>query len=382
MTTAGVIESSRPRIARADAAAVPAAPIPARRRGRKASWLAASAVGIGMGAGGLWAVQHGPVLNTTSAQALPRKLPMGVSALGRLSPDGEVIALAPSSGGDGRVERLLVAVGDRVQSGQVVAILDPHDRRQAAVAEAESKVAVSRAKLAQTKAGPKPEDVLAQEAMVQKDLAELRAAERDLGRASQLYQRAAGSKQEFEDEQLKYEQARDSLEQARAQLAAIKAVRAVDVQVAEAELVQALASLEVARADLRAAEVRSPVAGRVLRIRTQPGERASADGILDVGNIDTMQVVAEVYEEDVSKVALGQPARVRVPSLNAELAGKVVRKDLVVGRKVIFNNDPVADTDARVVEVRVRLTDADSARVAGLSNARAEVVIDVEGGAR
>ena len=53
-----------------------------------------------------------------------------------------------------------------------------------------------------------------------------------------------------------------------------------------------------------------------------------------------------------------------------------------MGRKVVFNNDPVADTDSRVIEVRIRLAPEDGSRVAGLSNARAEVVIDVDGGAR
>jgi hypothetical protein len=93
-----------------------------------------------------------------------------------------------------------------------------------------------------------------------------------------------------------------------------------------------------------------------------------------------MHVVAEVYEADVSKVRIGQTAKVRVPSLGAELSGQVVRTDLVVGRKVVFNNDPVADSDARVIEVRIRIALEDSPRVAGLSNARAEVVIDANGG--
>ena len=73
-------------------------------------------------------------------------------------------------------------------------------------------------------------------------------------------------------------------------------------------------------------------------IPRRPGERVGDQGILEVGNIDVMHAVAEVYEEDVNKVLPGQSARVRVPTLNAELTGEVVRKDLVVGRKVLFNN--------------------------------------------
>jgi HlyD family secretion protein len=294
-----------------------------------------------------------------------------------------VIALAPGSGADGgRIDRLLVAVGARVEAGEVVAILDSYGRRAASVGHAAAQVEVARAKLAQAQAGPKPEDVRAQEALIERNQAEHRAAERDLGRVALLFQKAAGSRQDLDDQNLKYEQARDSLAQARAQLSAMKAIRPVDVKVAEAELAQAEASLEVARADLRATEVRSPIAGRVLRVHARPGERVGDQGVVEVGNIEVMHVVAEVYEEDVARVRIGQAARVRVPSLGAELSGRVVRKDLVVGRKVIFNNDPVSDTDARVVEVRIRLAPEDGSRVAGLSNARAEVVIDVNGGAR
>jgi HlyD family secretion protein len=231
--------------------------------------------------------------------------------------------------------------------------------------------------LAQVQAGPKDEDVKAQLALVARYQAEFQAAERDLGRATTLLNKAAGSRQEFDDQDLKYQQARESLSQARAQLGALRAIRPVDVRVAEAELAQAQASLMVAQADLEAAQVRAPSFGRVLRLHAWPGERVGDQGILDIGNTDVMHAVAEVYEDDIGKVRPGQPARIRVPTLGAELSGEVVRKDLVVSRKVLFNNDPVADIDARVVEVRVRLSPQDSPKVAGLSNARAEVVIDI-----
>ena len=83
-----------------------------------------------------------------------------MSALGRLAPHGEVIKIAPVSGSEGgRVDRLLVDVGDWVEAGQVVAILDPYRRREAAVQKAQAEVGVARAKLAQVLAGPKLEEV-------------------------------------------------------------------------------------------------------------------------------------------------------------------------------------------------------------------------------
>jgi HlyD family secretion protein len=337
-----------------------------------------------LAAGAAWgASQVAPLLKPAEKPIAPRAIPIGVSALGRLAPHGEVIKVAPVSGADGgRVDQLLVEVGKWVEAGQVVAILDPYRRRQAAVQKAQAEVGVARAKLAQVLAGPKFEEVQAKEALINKWTAEVKKAERDLGRIATLVKRAAGSQQDLDDQTLKYDQSRDQLDQAKAELAALKAIRPADIKVAEAELVQAEAGLAVARADLEAAEVRSPIKGQVLRIHVWPGERVGDMGIVEIGDTHVMHAVAEVYEQDVGKVAIGQKAKVRIPTLGEELTGQVVRKDLVVSRKVVFSNDPVADIDARVVEVRVELAALNSQKVVGFSNARCEVVIDVEEHAR
>jgi HlyD family secretion protein len=374
VATAEITESSRP------------APTQFRRQERSKGvrrlwlWLLLPA----LAGGGAWGASRvAPLLRPAEQPIEPRVIPIGVSALGRLAPHGEVIKVVPASGADGgRVDRLLVDVGKWVQAGQVVAILDPYRRREAAVQQAQAQVGVAEAKLAQVRAGPKLEEVQAKEALIERWSAEVQAAERDLGRSSTLFKRAAGSRQELDDQTLKYDQARDSLDQTKAELAALKAIRPADIRVAEAELVQAQAGLALARADLEAAEVRSPIKGQVLRIHVWPGERVGDQGILEIGDTHVMHAVAEVYEQDVGKVAIGQKAKVRIPTLGEELCGVVVRKDLVVSRKVVFSNDPVADIDARVVEVRIELGEADSPKVAGLSNARCEIVVDVGGQSR
>jgi HlyD family secretion protein len=68
-----------------------------------------------------------------------------LNALGRLEPRGTVIKLsAPTSSQGNRVERLLVQEGDRVKADQVIAILDSHNQRKAALEEAEEQVNVAR----------------------------------------------------------------------------------------------------------------------------------------------------------------------------------------------------------------------------------------------
>ena len=108
---------------------------------------------------------------TRSAAPMPvaaaAPVALNVHSLGYLEPKSEVIRLAaPSTMEQTRVERLLVAEGDTVRSGDVLAVLDNYQRRSGAVAEAEARVAVEQAKLEQIKAGAKPGDLAAQKAMV------------------------------------------------------------------------------------------------------------------------------------------------------------------------------------------------------------------------
>ncbi|AUT01980.1 HlyD family secretion protein [Nostoc sp. CENA543] len=90
-----------------------------------------------------------------------------VTALGRLEPKGTVIKVsAPSSSQGSRVETLLVQEGDRVKTGQVIAILDDRDRLQAAYQEAQAAVKVAQVNLAKVKAGAKSGEIEAQRAEI------------------------------------------------------------------------------------------------------------------------------------------------------------------------------------------------------------------------
>ncbi len=98
-----------------------------------------------------------------------------VTALGRLEPKGEVIKLSVIDAQDSRVDKLLVEEGDRVKAGQVIALLQGMDKKQAACAEAEQNLAVERAKLAQVKAGDtKAGEIAAQKAIIALRKAQLR----------------------------------------------------------------------------------------------------------------------------------------------------------------------------------------------------------------
>jgi ABC exporter DevB family membrane fusion protein len=160
-----------------------------------------------------------------------------------------------------------------------------------------------------------------------------------------------------------------------ATLDSVAEVRPVDVKVAQSELIAAQSAVKKAKADLDLALVKAPKAGQILKIWTWPGELISDQGILDLGQTSQMYVNSEVYETDVSRIKIGQPAKITSDGVVRELRGTVAEIGLQIGKKDVLGTDPVADIDARVVEVKIRLDPASSKQVAGLTNLQVNVKI-------
>jgi HlyD family secretion protein len=133
------------------------------------------------------------------------------------------------------------------------------------------------------------------------------------------------------------------------------------------------AQLEAAEAELELTVVRAPLSGRVLKIHAHQGERVAMDGIAEIGNTDEMYAVAEVYESDIGRVRVGQRASVTSRAFSGEIQGTVEHIGWKIGKMDVLNTDPAAKTDARVVEVKIRLDD--STRVAQLTNLQVDVRI-------
>lgn len=303
-----------------------------------------------------------------------------VACLGRLEPASRVIRLAAAQGSDSqRVSRLHVREGDWVEAGAIVAELDMHPVRQAAVQEAEARVAVAAARLQQVKAGARAGDIAARQAAVNRLRRVFQNADNEYQRSLRLFTQRAIAEAERDLKATQRESAARELQQAEAELASVSEVRAVDVAHAEAELKHARAVLASTRAHLELTRVRAPFRGRILKIHAWPGEKVLDRGVLELADTDRMTVVAEVYETDISRVRLCQPAEIRIPALDTQLEGKVAEIGLLIGKKDVLNNDPVADTDARVVEVRIHLSPEASARVANLTHLRVDVVIGSDG---
>ncbi len=135
---------------------------------------------------------------------------------------------------------------------------------------------------------------------------------------------------------------------------------AANLGTAQMDLDIALADLAAAQASLELSIVRSPMRAQVLEIHAYPGERVGPEGVMELGRTDRMYAVAEVYETDIEHVKVGQVAKIRTTAIDEELLGKVERVSLKVGRLDAIGADPIAKTDARVVEVFILLDDSEA----------------------
>ena len=356
-------------------------------------------------------------LSSNSTANVSSSLPSAsrVTALGRLEPRGEAIHLSSPSSLEGtRILQMLVKEGDNIRTGDVIAILDSRDRRLAALKEAQGQLSVAQARLAQVQAGAKVGEINAQEATIQRMEAELRGnvaaqiatverleaelsnARTEYERYEKLYQEGAISASVLDSKRLTSETAQARLQEgratlnriqesvqaqlneARANLNQVAEVRPTDVQAALAEVERAIATVEIAKADLELTYVRAPRDGRVLKVHVRPGEVVSdqSKGVIELGQTDQMDVVAEVYETDIGKVRVGQRASVTSSVFDGKLQGTVAQIGWEIGKRDILNTDPAAATDVRVVEVKIQLDSASSQKVESLTNLQVTVEIE------
>ncbi|MBD2019482.1 biotin/lipoyl-binding protein, partial [Leptolyngbya sp. FACHB-36] len=251
---------------------------PSKRR-----WLiVALTTAIATGAIGAYRMAQ-PVTSKASTATAPAVT--AVTALGRLEPKGEVIQLAAPTQGV-RIEQLRVRLGDRVQKGQIIAVLDSRDRLQAALDQAKRRVDVAQTRLAQVEAGAKTgeinaqqatidrvqvqlrQDVAAKDATVRRLEAEVQNADLEYRRYESLYRDGAVNASQRDGKKLTLDVAMQQLNEARANrtqtaqtlakqvneaeatLDRIAEVRPVDVQAARADVNSAIAAVRHAQAEL------------------------------------------------------------------------------------------------------------------------------------
>jgi len=284
-------------------------------------WLLAVALLALLGVGGYFVYQRG------SGELFPDEVEIGsVTLMSPAQADVTLVAsgyvyprkkatVAPKT--TGRLSRLLVAEGDHVKEGQLIAELEAGDP-QAQLAQVRADVAAARARIEHARA----------------DLADAQAR---LAREEELLKRGAGTQSATDD-------ARARATTARAQLGA-----------AEAEE-RAVAARQAAVAVLlENTKVKAPFDGTVIRKLSEVGEVLSplanvpGTGVVLLASLDDLEVQADVSESQFSKVKVGTPAEILLDAFAdrrfrgqvAEIRQQVDRAKASVTVKVRFSDPPV-----------------------------------------
>lgn len=238
-----------------------------------------------------------------------------ISLVGSLKPKEQVEVVPKVTG---RVERILVQVGDPVREGELIAELEGVELDQQ-VLRAEASLAVAQATLAQRQA-------------------ELENASAEEKRASELLSQGLISLQ-----------ARQTV-QTRAR------VSESQVNLAQAQVRQARAELEELRIRQQQTRVYSPLSGWVGRRYVDPGALVNANTpLVTVLQLSTMVAEMSVPEKDLAKLRVGNRTTVTVDALE----GRTYEGHLA-------RISPLLDPATRSGSVEIEIPNADGQLKAGM----------------
>ncbi|WP_435010515.1 efflux RND transporter periplasmic adaptor subunit [Tundrisphaera lichenicola] len=243
-----------------------------------------------------------------------------------------------------------VDIGDRVKTGQVLAIIeDPEidkavEQNEAALDQALAKVKVAEAKIrsAQAEQDAAEAQVKQAETQVAAKVSNQELQEKQLKRIAGLVARNAVEEKLQDEQKDRFDVAKADVGVAQAEVSSAKAAKiskAALVEEAQADLIEAQANVEVAKANLGKAKVMqdytritSPLDGVVTLRSFHHGDfiRSASEGgivpVLAVARTDLMRVVLPVPDVDVPFVNKGDKAVLQIVALPGQTFTGVVSR--------------------------------------------------------
>lgn len=216
--------------------------------------------------------------------------------------------------GSGRIKALNVQEGDRVQEGQVLAVLDTQ-ALDIQAKQAQAQLVVQQQAVDEQDAGTRPEEIAQAKAQVVSVQAQLDKATKDLQRYQALFNSTGGkaiSKQEIDGAQSNVNTAIASVKERQANLVLLeKGARKEDRTAAKAQVDVTKANLDLMQYKIAQSQLRSPV-NAVVRARLQEvGDMTTAQKTvytLALTNPKWVRVYAN--EADLSEIKIGSTAQV------------------------------------------------------------------------
>lgn len=217
--------------------------------------------------------------------------------------------------------------GDDVKAGErLVEIARPVYREE--VTSAEAALAVAQAKLADLRAGARPEEI-AQAAESVKQLEECAEfTKSDLKRVAQMVETGSLPGESADKARVAYVKCQTDLTAARQKLQMLRAgPTATEIATQEAIVQEAEAQLDLAKARLSECIITAPFDGTITKVYVRQGDMAAPrTPLLDMVDLSSLLVRSTVPEAYTGAVRTGMQARVRIDALPGQtFAAEVVR---------------------------------------------------------
>jgi HlyD family secretion protein len=239
----------------------------------------------------------------------------------------------------GRVTRVLVTEGDRVEAGQPLILLDT-DELKASLAQAQAAEASARARVATVSELALPQ---AADALVQAE-AQLKFAEADYQRQRALRDQGFISDARLDDAERQVSVARSQVAAARTQRRA-QTGGGVSAREAAVRLNEASAARELAQAKLAQAVIRASIPGTVLVRAVEPGDIVtSSKRLLVLASSGETRLTAQIDEKNLPYLRAGAPAMASSDAFPEQRF-----------EAVLYYVSPGIDTSRGSVEARFRI---------------------------
>ncbi|HZS08456.1 MAG TPA: efflux RND transporter periplasmic adaptor subunit [Blastocatellia bacterium] len=242
-----------------------------------------------------------------------------VEAVGSLFAFDEVTV---SSEAEGRVEQVMVDVGDRVTRGQVLARISPVEM-ELSVEQQRAALRQARARLGLGEEEGELRDVR-QAAEVKKAAADLADAEQKYRRAESLLKTGVIAQQVYDEAESRYKAARAAYDLAVQQVENLRA-----------SMQQTQATLNLANKRLRDAQIRAPFAGQVKARAVTTGQYLKVQTpVMTIVNVDPLRVRLNVPEKMSPWVRVGRDVKITLEAFpGREFTGRISRINPAVEEK-------------------------------------------------
>jgi HlyD family secretion protein len=213
----------------------------------------------------------------------------------------------------GKIATLAVDEGARVKEGDLIAELSSGDVRTL-VDQNRAALEEAKVKLAELRAGSRPQEIVKARADSASLEAELVRARKDFERAQTLYENGAISASRFDAAKSAYETRLGQLRSARQHQSLIEeGPRREDIRAAELRVKQLEALVANTEEKLADTRLYAPISGVIFRKNVELGEIVQPGAaVFTVGDLDRPWVKVYVKEDKLSLVKLGQKAKIAV----------------------------------------------------------------------